>query len=114
MSVSYNGAKYSIKKAKIINGKHAGTATVTIKKLENADKSVNDIFKNISFSVEINPIQVSGNNVGYKLKEDGSLSKVTVNLDGKAKKVRKTMYTYNSSDKKIVFSGDYEGVVEVK
>ena len=113
LTVSYDGMVYSLKKAKIINGKHAGTATVTIKKLNNADKKTNAIFKGLTFSVEIEPMTVSSTNVSCKKGKDGTVKKVYVNINGKNKKVKKTMYNYDSGNEAITFSGDFEGSVEL-
>ena len=113
VSISYNGRNYSLKSAKIKNGKHAGTATVVIKKLENADKSVNAVFKGLTFSVEIAAKTVSHNNLKYTQKKDGSLSRVMVYVEGKDRRVKKSMYTYDANNKQIIFSGDYEGTVVI-
>ncbi len=113
LTVSYNGSVYSLKSAKISDGKHAGTSTITIRKLANADKKINAVFKGMTLSVEIKPKTVSSSNVSCTMKADGSIKKVSVNLNGKNRRVKKSMYSYDAGSRKINFSGDYQGSVEI-
>ncbi|SFK79290.1 Serine protease, subtilisin family [Lachnospiraceae bacterium KH1T2] len=105
ISLTVDGQKYAVSRAKIRNGTHAGNASVLIKKLSGAGKETNAKVKGITLNVQIDPCPVSRGSVTVALNGAGNVKSVKYN----GKKVKKSMYGVDTANKEIIFTGDYTG-----
>ena len=106
-TVSYNGTEYKVQKAVISKKKH----TIQITSLTGADKTINKAVKDATkgsnaLTFTVAPYTVSNaDTVTIKKKKDGSLRSVKVSINNKPYTAKKSEYTYDSTNKKITFTG---------
>ena len=111
ISISFNGAAYKVKSVKIKNGKHAGTATIIIKKLDSADKTIRDALKGYELPYVIHPLEITAEDTYIKVDNAGNITGVKVLVNRKLKKVSQSMWKYENGI--LTFSGDYTGAVNI-